>query len=180
MHFQSNANEYARAIYEIAVEKNSIQLFHKQILVIQKNFFQHNNFYQLFTNSTCQCEIKKDVIKNIYGEYLDIDLLNFLYYLIDQRKTILILSIIVKSLKFLENELNVLNIKIFTPFEIDDETINIISQKISEKTLKETVATTIIDPNLIGGIRVQYDSKLLDNSISTKLNTIKQNMKRGK
>ncbi|MGL4948635.1 MAG: ATP synthase F1 subunit delta [Mycoplasma sp.] len=180
MHFQNNANEYARAIYEIASEKKMTEIFYDQFLLLQKTFLQYHDFYQIFTNLSCDKNIKKDMVKNIYTNVIDSDILNFLLYLIDQKETSIISSIITKTIKFLEKELNVLNVRIFTPFELNNEQIHRITEKISNTKKQIPVATVIIDPNLIGGIRLQYDSKLLDNSISTKLNTIRQNIKRGK
>ncbi|MGL4950273.1 MAG: ATP synthase F1 subunit delta [Mycoplasma sp.] len=180
MLFQSNVNEFARAIYEIATEKNSAELFHGQILLIQETFLQYHDFYQIYINSGCDRNIKKNIIKDVFKDSLDIDLLNFLLYLTDQKLSHTITSIISKTLKLLENELNVLNVKIFTPFELEDSTIKLILDRVYKKTNKKPIPITIIDPNLIGGIRLQFDSKLFDNTIATKLKTIQQNIRRGK
>jgi F-type H+-transporting ATPase subunit delta len=63
--------------------------------------------------------------------------------------------------------------EVTSSFELDKEQKNIVELAISEATgVKKIILSIKVDETLIGGLIVKIGSKMIDNSIKTKLNRL--------
>ncbi|ENY68637.1 ATP synthase delta chain [Metamycoplasma auris 15026] len=77
---------------------------------------------------------------------------------------------------FIELSNDKLNIKygyVYSTKKLTEKEITKLQTKLSNKFSAKIILTNIIDPNLIGGIKIKVDEFLIDNSILGKLNKIK-------
>lgn len=179
MILESNINEYARAMYEIAIEKKQLKVFHSDLSALIVAFEQDNRFHSIYQTLAIDKGIKKQFIIQIFDRSIAPDILHLMLYLIDRQHERLITRIINRTLSFINAELQIFHARIYTPFELNQTQINAINQKIKDLTNKNLTSTVIIKPNLIGGIRVEYGDYILDNSIRAKLKSLRREIKKG-
>lgn len=108
-------------------------------------------------------------------------------------KTVNLLAIMIKAnvsymlnkilsflLKLLEERLGIVELKIYSTFELSDLQIEQIEDAIKNNkdllpnNFKEFKTTKEIDASLIGGIKVIINSKVIDNSLIQKLRSAKE------
>lgn len=177
MSYQNLINEYASAIYELADETNQIDKYITQLNDVVTAFNQNDDFFKMFLSLAVDNSIKKEIIHNVFDKAIDAYILNFMYYLIDKNSEAYLIRIIEKVISFMDDKLNKLFVKIYSPFCLDEKAVAAINLKLKQRTHRDPISTVIIDPNLIGGIKVEYDSNILDNSIETKIKNIKYAIK---
>ena len=78
-------------------------------------------------------------------------------------------------LKALEEELGIVSLKIYSAFPLTPSQVTKITSAIKNNpqllpsNFKELRSQCVVDPNLIGGIKVEINSKVIDNTIFEKL-----------
>ena len=71
-----------------------------------------------------------------------------------------------------------LNVEVESPYELDQSKKSIIEKQISKNTGREKILLrTNVDKSLIGGLVIKIGSKMIDNSIKTKLKNLELAMK---
>ena len=68
--------------------------------------------------------------------------------------------------------------KVYTPYELSDKELLRIENAISVKVGKKVKLRMVIDTALIGGIRVEVDNHIYDDSLSYKLESLKKELLR--
>lgn len=172
-----NAIEYAKAIYELAIEENKVNVIYNQLLELETLFYDDFDFLYWFQTIANDNEEKIKCFKICISSYLHWIFNNFFYYLIRKNDEHLILKIFNNLDTMLCAELDIIRVKITTPFNLEEKYIKKIEEIIIKKTKKNVRTSIKIDPSLIGGIRIEYNDKYYDNSIKSKLTDIKNHLK---
>ena len=68
--------------------------------------------------------------------------------------------------------------KVWSAYKLSQAEIEKIQEAMSMKTNKKVLLKQAIDPSLIGGIKVEIDHHVYDNSISYKMGLVKQELLR--
>ncbi len=175
---KNNINEeFALALSNLAIEVNKVQKFYdesKSLIII---FEQNNELIRLLNNSYLKQKQKEDIINDIFIKDFDILIVNFLKLIVKNkliREVVVILELEIRKLLI---TLNISEIIIETPFELTNEQIKNIEQKVQHKIKNKTISKVIINKDLIGGIKIKFDSYVIDGSIKNKLENL-YNIKR--
>jgi F-type H+-transporting ATPase subunit delta len=171
------AKRYALALYELANENSELELVEKNIkelLVIYntsedlKNFIKNptqsqSNQLQVFDKISRQMSLPK-IIKN------------FLIILVVKRRTFFIKKIFLNFLSLTSKQRGELNASLISSKNLTSQELNGLN-----KDLSQTMGTTItldykVDENLIGGLKMQIGSLMIDTSIKSKLKKFEQTM----
>lgn len=80
------------------------------------------------------------------------------------------------TLKNIDHRRNQSFIKIDTAFELDESTINLIVKTLKNKLKRKIDYAVIINPKLIGGIKIRIDDKEIDGTIEGKLKNMKKDI----
>ena len=67
--------------------------------------------------------------------------------------------------------------RVTTAVELTAEQVNGISSRLGQSLNKRVIATTVVDPSIIGGVVVRVGDKLLDGSIRTRLGRLRRELK---
>ena len=105
-------DEYARAIYELADEQNSIDTYSEYFLEL-KEVDEKDEFINFFNNPTIAKKKKKEVLKNTFKNF-DKTFLNFLSVLIDNGRMYLIKKIGKRYSKMVLENKNIVKVKVFS------------------------------------------------------------------
>ena len=169
------AVRYAKAIYEIALEENSIKELYNDMDIIKSIYFDSLDFKNLLSNSLINHEEKKKaillLIKN--NSALTDKLLDLLIY----NKRVSLLADVAISFVDLYNKYN--NIKeatVITASPINSDLQFQILSKINVSDIKSIRITNELDPEIIGGFIVRYDGKQYNASVKQNINNLKKEL----
>ena len=166
------AIRYAKAIYDIANEENSINEVYKDMNFINELNSGSLDFKNLLSNSQINFQDKKKLILSLIKQ--SNALTEKLIDLLIHNKRVKIIGDIASSFIQLYNKNN--NIKeatIITASPINNELESKILSMINIKDAKSVNLTNVVNPNIIGGFIIRFDGKEYNASVKQNLNNLK-------
>ncbi len=171
-------NQYSTAFIEtLKDDGKDLSKVYNEINNFKNAIIDNNQYIDLLKSSNISKEDKKKMIDELLDN--NVYLKNMIFYMIDKNDQFLLMEILNLITKELSKLLNIINLKITSAFELDKKQIESICKKFESKLNKKVIPEIIIDKSYIAGISVEYDSKVIDNSIKAKLNAIKKELKKG-
>lgn len=168
-------SEYAKAIYEIALEENKEQIFtdcFKIVLEATKD----KDFYSILTSPFIDVNKKKEMISNVFNK-LDTTFINFLKVIIDYNRVSKLKGIFEGYTKLNLEHNDIVKIDVISAVKLDSMQLIHLSKSLQNKYIdKKIELENIIDPKLIGGIQIVSNGESLDMSLKTSLNRLKDSL----
>ena len=166
--------QYARAVFLLALERKEVDEVYSEL----KNFIKSldTETRQFFLHPKIDKQDKQNVIEKAIKNQL---LVNFLKVIIDNDRFDLLETISYAYLDLI-NELNeTVEVHVFSNQALTDENINKIKNNLEQKLLKKVKITQTIDSSIIGGIRIVFQGKIIDQTINSSLEKMKQTLTGG-
>lgn len=114
-----------------------------------------------------QEESKNEINKQAY---------NFLVILCENNHFNNLLLILISFFEKIDVIDNFSYIRIFSPYKLDEQTLIDIKDIVSKKIKIDLDYVNIVDPNLIGGIKIKIDDYVFDYSIEGRINQLKKDL----
>ncbi len=105
-------------------------------------------------------------------------LLNFLGVLIDNHRMPVIFRIRREFDRLWEDAHRRLPVEVTSAIELDERTLNQLSDDIGRRTGKEVRLTARVDPDILGGLVVRVGNSILDASIRNRLEQLRKQVAR--
>lgn len=170
------AKRYASALFQIALEKNSLQGFEEDLRVVKQVFRENPSLSAMLNHPKIQPAEKKNLIKTGFAA-VEPSILNTLFLLIDRHRADVI-SHMADEFTRLSNQRSgtedgiVYSVRILSKEELD-ELSKAFAAKIGKVSLR---LENVIDQNLIGGVKIRIGNRIYDGSISGKLERIERTL----
>ena len=171
------SEKYSRALFEVAKENNELESIEKDIknfMSLLKNSLEINNFIH---NPTQSKENQNNVIK-LLAEKLNFSksLKNFMFLLVEKRRIFFVEKIINSFLRLCSQKRGEVKASLISSKELSETELNSISKELSFSTSSTIKLNYRVDKELIGGLKLQLGSFMIDTSLKNKLNKYKQKM----
>jgi len=169
-------NEYAKAIYELAHENNKIKVFSDCFMAVSQTALSNKDFMEIMVSPIINKKEKKEVIKKVYSS-LDEDFINFLYVIIDHNRFSIFEEIYDAYESLILTDKNIVKATVFSAKELNaNQTKEVIKALEVRYSGKKIEAEYIINPELIGGIRVLVNNESVDLSLKASLDKLKESL----
>lgn len=166
------SKEYASALFSLACEKGIINEVKADIDSIRSVIKESPEYLDILSSPALTLSQRLSLIDEALGDKNEY-VVSFLKLLCENR-SIATLSECIDEFFILVTELeNRAVAKIYYAFELTDDQKEKLISKLESITNKEIDPIYIEDMGLIGGIRIELDGRVLDGSLSTRLNNIK-------
>lgn len=168
---------YAESLFDLAIEERAIDTYQKDMLKIQE-VFEDESFVKFFSHVAVLDEVKVDVLKKSFEGQVSLYVYNFLLLLIKRRRMKYIQGICQQFQSLCNDYFGIKEGKLYSAYELDDSQLKKIEHAIGKKEGKKVKLRVVIDERLIGGIKVEVDNHVYDDSLSYKLESLKQELLR--
>lgn len=166
------SKRYALALFDAGLDLNKINDFNEELDFLDAVFEEEEKLFQLLSHPRIKRDEKKDLIDNVFKDKLSLEMMNFLYILIDKRRESYILDIIKKyKLLFNEHE-NIVKVVAMTAVPMEDKSKDKLVEALGNKLNKNIELTNEIDPSVLGGILLKLEDKVMDGTLRGQLNSI--------
>ena len=176
--FSSETSErYSRALFEVCKESNELDKVQndvKNFLLILSSSSEIENFIK---NPTQNFEHNSSVV-NILSDNLKFskNLKNFLLLLIEKRRIFFVNKIIESFLRLISQKRGEIKASLISSKELSQTELNDISTDLSKSMGSTLKFDYKVDKELIGGLKLQLGSIMIDTSIRNKLKKYEQAM----
>lgn len=166
---------YAKALFEIASEKNLLKQTEKELELVEKVLTGSPELWKWLHHPSTNQEQQKKIVANSF-QSISPYIQNFLFVLID-KKRLSHLSGILKSYRSLMDEaLGVVKAKVTSAFPLTKEEKEKIVHAFEPIVGKKLILEEKVDSDLLGGAVVQIGDRLFDGSLRTKLDRFREKL----
>jgi ATP synthase F1 delta subunit len=137
-------------------------------------FKENSDLFDLFRVPTIDANERKNIAKELFSGKIPAELLNFLYVLIDKRRMESFFGIARVYEKLVDEQNGVTCGRLVTATEIDDAQLAKLEGEAGKLLHKNVRLMDETDPSLLGGCRIYIDGKIIDASLKTKLDKLKE------
>lgn len=170
-------NVYGRALYDLAVSEELSAQILSQLKVLQESFSQEPSFLKLLSvrnlTKAEQCAILSESFDGKLHPYV----VNFLK-LLTEKGYIRHFASCVDAYRTCYNEdNNILSVTAVTAVTLSAEQAEKLTKKLETITGKAVELTYRLDPDSLGGVRLELDGKCLDDTVAHRLESVRQLLK---
>lgn len=166
------AERYAQALFNIAAENKKMPEFFKQLNELVRLFKTQTTLENLFLAPNISKTTKKNIFRKILKNETNEFVFNFLCLLIDKKREEYFCLIVDKFNKILEKEENKLTVVVTTSFDVPAQLRDKMVKDFSEYFQKKVILKVQVNPQIIGGMVVKTEDKIIDGSIRRQLGSI--------
>lgn len=167
------STRYAKALYNLAREKNLINRIVEDNIEIAKIIDNVTEFGELLDNPVITNTKKKEIFRLIFKS-LDKITLDFLDLLIENNRESYLKDITRVFLDLYYKGAGIRKVTLVTAKTTDSSTKEKILQILKNQIGDKIELTEVIDEKVIGGFILRIDDKQIDRSIATQLQKIRQ------
>ncbi len=170
---------YGDALFELAKEQNKIDVLAKEVKAVQNVLAQNPEFSKLMNHPKVGKDQKLQVIKEVFEERADKELVGFLRLIVEKDRYAEIDDILKYFLDRVKEEKGIGVAYVTSAVKLSEIQKKLVEEKLLETTkFKEMEMNFSQDDTLIGGLVIRIGDKVVDSSIKSKLNELtKQLMK---
>ena len=176
--FSTETSErYSRALFEVANEANELDKIEKNIASFQA-FLKLNTEIDSFLKNPTENTNSQNVVIKIISEKLNYskNLKNFFLLLIEKRRIFFVKKINESFLKLCSKKRGEIKASLVSSKKLSETELEEISKDLSKSIGSVIKFDYKVDENLIGGLKLQLGSYMIDTSIKNKLKKYKQAM----
>jgi len=167
------ANPYAEALLELSTLNNVIEQTSHDLSLISSMILDSPELKSFLLNPLIKTNLKKNVLNQAFSEQISDFVLKFLFVLLDRRRISVLPLIIEKYFNLVYQAEATIVTEISTVSNLTEIQQNNLIDKIKVMTnSKQVKLITNIDSSLIGGFILKIGSKVIDASLSGKLQQI--------
>lgn len=171
------ANRYAEALFQIGNEKNKTNDFQEDLNIVKEILERDNQLRDFLKHSGIKREAKKQFLEEVFAS-LNSDVVNMFKLLVEGRRTENMLPII-EHFNQLVNDLNEVTVaQAHSVRPLSDSEIKELEASFEKRLNKKKVRfEQVIDPSLIGGLKIIVGNRVYDGSAAGRLRRIEQHIK---
>ena len=170
------ANRYAEALYELSVEKGQTSSVQEDLLEIQKAFLANPRIGELLANPRFPLAKKKEILATLLVGANSL-VQDAIFVLTEKQRLNEFINFVDEFVGFVNNAAGIADADVYSTRPLTDKESAAISSVFARKVGKESLRiNNIIDPSLIGGIRLQIGNRIFDSSLANKLSRLQRDM----
>ena len=167
---------YAQALLMIAVERDAVEQYEAELAQFRQALSANPEVKDLLENMRVAPEKKKKALDLLIKDFASPIIYNFLHLLVDKKRENFFLDVITAYNKYADEVRNIINAEVWSVVELTTKDHRHLEQKLARLTGKKVRLHNIIDPSLLGGIKVKVGDLVIDGSVTTKLTLLKNQL----
>ncbi len=167
---------YASALFELSLEGDFLKESYDELTSIIKIFDENPDFLKLLTLPTLSFKEKSEVLENVFKKSFSETISNFMLLLIEKNRMSYIIKI-ADEFKIMYNEhCGILEVEVITAKKLSKTLRTKLVDKLVSLSKKEIILIEKVDSTILGGIILKYNNSMIDSSIKSKLEDMKNHI----
>ncbi len=169
------ASRYAEAIFELALEENSVEQTYEACKEIRRIFQNEEDLTEFLSHPQIEVEDKVKLIKETFNEVTQ-SVINLMCVMVEKKRSKNIVETFDEFEELYFNYKNIVKATVYTAVSLSDEMLEKVKQLIEMKTSSKVYLDIVVDKTIIGGIKFQVGNHIYDGTVSSELFEIKKEL----
>jgi len=171
------AKRYAGALFDIARENDNVEQVKNELIVVKDVFHQTPDLMNVFEHPKFTTAQKKEIIQTSFGSSLSPTVMNTLLTLVERKRVAIVFDLVNQFERLTYEQQQTAAAKVYSVKPLTEEEQMKVSAVFAKRVGKTTLRIeNVIDPTLIGGIKVRVGNRIFDGSISGKLKRMEREL----
>lgn len=168
---------YGQALYSLAREERLTENILSQLRLVKACFDAEPDYLSLLGSVSLPKPERCQLLDESLGKALHPYLLNFLKILVEQGKIRYFPDCFTAYQQDYYNDHNILPVTAVTAIALSQPQTQQLKEKLAKITGKDILLSNRVDSGLMGGVRLEYDGKQLEDSIAQRMQQMRQLLK---
>ncbi|BDD06185.1 ATP synthase F1 subunit delta [Aureibacter tunicatorum] len=171
------ATRYAKALVDLATEKNSLDKVYEDVRLINDVCAENESLVVILKNPIVDNEKKQAVLEKLFNGKVSEITTVFLRLIASKKRADILPAIMESFVSLYYQTKNIASASIQTTFPLTEEMRNAFVDAAKQHTGAQQIELEeIVAPEIIGGYVFKIDDRQIDASVKTKLSTIKRSL----
>ena len=168
---------YGEALYTLALEEGLTGDLLAQLNALQEAFRESPDFIRLLSSPNLTKQERCQIIDDSFRGKLQPYVLNFLKILTEKGYMKYYGDCYATFEDLYNRDNGILPVTAITAVAMSDDQVKKLAEKLSRATSKQVKLLNKVDPSVLGGVRLDYDGKRLDDTVSHRMDSITKALK---
>ena len=171
------AGRYSEALYEIAVKANLVDQLEEELKAVVSVINDSEQLRKILFHPRITAAEKKEVLDNLFKERISEVAMSFLGLLVERHREVY-LSDITEYFTGLANKArNISDVSVTSAVELTKDEKKRLTDAMAKCTGKKVRLSYSVDKSLLGGLLVRVGDKVIDGSVRTRLETLREHLR---
>lgn len=166
------SKRYALALFEAGLDLGKVNEFNEELDFVKTIFVGEKKLLQILGHPKINKVEKKDLIDKLFKEKLSLEMLNFLYILIDKRREMYILDMIDQYKGLFNEHENIVKVVAMTAVPMEEKSKAKLITVLNNRLNKKIELTNEVDSSILGGVLLKMENKIMDGTLKGQLESI--------
>ena len=169
------SSHYGLALYSLAVDLDKVSEWQSQVKELSNIFLENDAFIVVLGSSFLPIEERQEILrKSLVG--VDQEIISFILVIMDNNRTNEMLDIFDCFNSYCNEYRGVSEGLVYSTYKLDQKVIRQIEEKIEKVENNKVELRNIIDPSLIGGVKIVIHDHIYDGSIKHHIEMMKKDL----
>ncbi|MEW5322145.1 F0F1 ATP synthase subunit delta [Geobacillus thermoleovorans] len=170
------AKRYASALFQIALEQGQLDRIEEDVRAVRQALAENGEFLSLLSYPKLSLDQKKALIREAFAG-VSTPVQNTLLLLLERHRFGLVPELAEQFLALVDDARGIAKASAYSARPLTDEELQALSDVFAKKVGKQTLhIENIVDPELIGGVKLRIGNRIYDGSVSGQLERIRRQL----
>ena len=169
---------YGEALYTLALEENLSNVILEELSVLEQSFRAEPDFIRLLSSPNLSVQERCNILDDSFRGNVQPYVLNFLKILTEKGYMRYFFDCCKAYEESYNRDNGILPVTAITAVSLNPAQAEKLTAKLCQITGKQVKLHNRVDPQVLGGVRLDYDGKQLDDTVSHRLDAVR-NLLRG-
>ncbi|MTI83593.1 MAG: ATP synthase F1 subunit delta [Firmicutes bacterium] len=171
------AGRYAEALYEIAVANEVVDKTEEELRAVVNLLEEEPDLKKVLYHPRITATQKKDVLKAVLEDKISQVAMNFLCLIVDRQREVYLASMLEVFVDYANRARNISDVEVTSAIELSKEDQKRLINVLGKVTGKEVRVSYSVDPSLIGGVVARIGDKVIDGSVKSRLESLREHLR---
>ena len=171
------AKRYGQALFDLASEKNMLDQLERELTDVMQVIEESHELKKVVEHQLMSAELKQEIFRKVYSDRISPTAMNFLLLIVHKRREMALKQIVSQFLNLANEARGIVKAQVKSAVELSSDQLEKLRESLVKTTGRNILLEVTIDEKLIGGLVVRIGDRIIDGSISTKLNMLEKHLK---
>jgi len=167
------AKRYARAVFELAIGEGRVDDWETQLGALRQ-VLSNSQMLDVLSNPTIPIEQRMELVTSL--KMLDPEASNLARLLIESGRVDEIGGVADEFERLADEAAGRVRAVVTTAVELEPSDRDRVSRELSQRLGKDVSMDVVVDPRILGGLKLQYGDRLIDASVATRLQQLRRQL----